>query len=114
MGFSRLLKKSFLGGNLVTGHIIDALDKKKKTGRTFKDCLEESVKETFTEDLPGTKHLYKMGHTDGKKEGTAEQAKRDEKKIQEIHFAHQKDREEWKRIDKEKDDLIDELGNNLD
>lgn len=114
MGFWRLIKKTGLGGNIITGHIIDALEKKKKTGRNFKECLEESVKETFTEDLPGTKHVYQMGHKDGKMEGTIEQAQRDEKKFQKMYSDHQKERQEWEQVNKEKDDLINDLGNNLD
>ena len=113
MGFKRLIKKSFLGGNIIQGHIIDALEKKKQTGKSFRDCLEESVKETFTEDLPGTSHVYQMGKTDGRKQGTEEQAKRDEKKMQKMQEDHELDRQEWKRIDKEKDELIDKMEKNL-
>ena len=115
MGFKRLLKKGFLGGGggLIQGHIIDALAKKKKTGKSFRECLEESVKETFTEDLPGTSHVYQMGKKDGREQGTVEQATRDEKKMQQLHEQHEQDREKWKKIDKEKDDLIDELGKNI-
>ena len=113
MGFKRLIKKSFLGGNIIQGHIIDALEKKKQTGKSFRDCLEESVKETFTEDLPGTSHVYQMGKTDGRKQGTVEQAKRDEKKIKKMREDHERDRREWERIDKEKDELLDEIEKNL-
>ena len=93
--------------------IIDALEKKKQTGKSFRDCLEESVKETFTEDLPGTSHVYQMGKTDGRKQGTVEQAKRDEKKIKKMREDHERDRREWERIDKEKDELLDEMEKNL-
>ena len=111
MGFKRLLKKGFLGGGgaIIEGHIFDAIQKKKETGRPFKECLEESIKETFTEDLPGTSHVYQMGKKDGQVQGTEEQAARDEKKMQELHDQHEHDREEWQKIDKEKDKLIDEL-----
>lgn len=111
MGFKRLLKKGFLGGGgaIIEGHIFDAIQKKKKTGKPFRECLEESVKETFTEDLPGTSHVYQMGKKDGRVQGTEEQAARDEKKMQELHKQHEHDRKEWQKIDKGKDDLIDEL-----
>ena len=111
MGLKRLIKKGFLGGggSIIEGHIFDAIQKKKKTGKSFKECLEESVKETFTEDLPGTSHIYQKGKKDGRVQGTTEQASRDEKKIQELHKQHERDREKWKKIDKEKDKLIEDL-----
>ena len=73
MGFKRLIKKGLLGGagSMIEGHIFDAIQKKKETGKSFRECLSESVKETFTEDLPGTSHVYQMGKTDGRKQGTA-------------------------------------------
>jgi hypothetical protein len=115
MGLKRLFKKGLLGGagSLIEGHIFDALQKKKETGKPFRQCLEESVKETFTEDMPGTSHVYQMGKTDGRKQGTIEQAERDEAKMQEMHEEHEREREQWKKSDKEKDNLIDELGNKL-
>lgn len=108
----RLLKKTLLGGNIITGHIYDALEKKKKTGKNFRECLGESVKETFAEDLPGTSHLYQMGKNDGKVEGTIEQAERDEKKMQQMHEKHAKDRKRWEEIDNEKDALLEEMSKN--
>ena len=98
---------------VLEGHIFDAIQKKKETGKSFRECLSESVKETFTEDMPGTSHVYQMGKTDGRKQGTAEQAKRDEKKMQKMQEDHELDRQEWKRIDKEKDELIDKMEKNL-
>ena len=53
------------------------------------------------------------GHTQGKKEGVAEQAQRDAVKFRQQEQAHNADRAEWKKISKKKDDLIDELGNQL-
>ena len=102
MGFKRLIKKGLLGGRMIEGHIFDAIQKKKETGKSFRECLSESVKETFTEDLPGTSHVYQMGKTDGRKQGTAEQAKRDETKMKQMREDHERDRQEWKKIDKEK------------
>lgn len=83
MGFKRLIKKGLLGGgSMIEGHIFDAIQKKIETGKSFRECLKESVKETVTEDMPVTSHIYQMGKTDGRKQGTIEQAKRDEKKMQ--------------------------------
>jgi len=115
MGFKRLIKKGLLGGagSLIEGHIFDALQKKEKTGKPFRQCLEESVKETITEDLPGTSHVYQMGKTDGTRQGTIEQAERDEAKMQKMQDEHEREREKWKEIDKEKDNLIDELEKGL-
>lgn len=111
MSLKRLIKKGILGGapGLIEGHIIDALSKKAKTGRKFRDCLEESVQETVKEDMPGTSHLYQWGHTDGKIKGTIEQAERDEKKIKEIHEKHEAERASWSKIDKEKDKFINDM-----
>lgn len=53
------------------------------------------------------------GHTEGKKEGTAEQAARDEIIIQQQHERHEDDRKKWEKCDREKDELIDELSKNL-
>ena len=108
MGLKRLIKKGLLSGagSLIEGHIFDALQKKKETGKPFRQCLKESVKETFTEDMPGTSHAYQMGKTDGRKQGTIEQAERDEAKMQKMHEDHEREREKWKEIDKEKDSLI--------
>ena len=115
MGFKRLIKKGLLGGpgSMIEGHIFDAIQKKKETGKSFRECLSESVKETFTEDMPGTSHVYQMGKNDGRKQGTVEQAKRDEKKMQKMQEDHERDRQEWERIDKEKDELFDEKEKNL-
>lgn len=115
MGIKRLFKKGFLGGGglLIEGHIFDALQKKKETGKSFRECLSQSVKETFTEDLPGTSHIYHMGHRDGKIEGVVEQATRDEKMLQDMHKRHEDEREEWRSIDKEKDELLSEIENQL-
>ena len=93
----------------IEGHIIDALKKKKATGKPFRECLKESVKETITEDLPGTSHVYQMGEKDGRVKGTVEQAQRDKKKIQELVRNHENERAEWKEIDKSKDVIIDDL-----
>lgn len=118
MGLKRLIKKGLLGGagGMIEGHIFDAIQKKKETGKSFRECLNESVKETVTEDIPGTSHAYQMGKTDGRKQGTDEQAKRDGKKVQQICEDREHERQEWKKIEKEKDELIDELidelGNN--
>ena len=111
MSIKRLVKKGILGGGegLITGHIFDAIQKKEETGKSFRECLKDSVKETITEDLPGTSHVYQMGKKDGRIQGTTEQAKRDEKKIREQHERHECDRQEWEKTDKEKDQLIEDL-----
>ena len=51
------------------------------------------------------------GHTEGKKEGTAEQAARDEIIIQQQHERHEDDRKKWEKCDREKDELIGQLSN---
>ena len=115
MGIKRLIRKGLLGGagGIIEGHIYDAIQKKTETGKTFKECLAESVKETVGEDLPGTSHVYQMGKTDGRKQGAVEQAKLDEEKMQKMRVDHDRDRNKWKEIDKEKDDIIEDLcGNN--
>ena len=114
MGFKRLIKKRLLGGgSMIEGHIFDAIQKKIETGKSFRECLKESVKETVTEDMPVTSHIYQMGKTDGRKQGTIEQAKRDEKKMQKMQEDHERDRQGWERINKEKDELLDEKEKNL-
>lgn len=103
----------FLGGP-IPGHIMDAIDKTRKNKKSFRKNLEASVKETFTEDLPGTSHIYNAGKFDGKKEGTVEQAMRDEKKMQELKDTHSQEKEEWEETVRRKDDIIKEQGEMLD
>ena len=50
------------------------------------------------------------GHTEGKKEGMAEQAQRDSKIFRQQEEAHNADRAKWKKVNKEKDKLIEDLG----
>ena len=115
MGFKRLIKKGLLGGagGMIEGHIFDAIQKKKETGKSFRECLSESVKETFTEDFPGTSHVYQMGKTDGRKQGTAEQAKRDETKMKQMREDHERDRKRWNEEKQAYVDLLDETENKL-
>lgn len=54
-----------------------------------------------------------VGHSKGKKEGTAEQAARDEKKIKEMHQQHENDRKRWKKEKQAYEDLLDEAENKL-
>lgn len=84
MGIKRLAKKYAMGGgDFIRGHVVDAYIKKTETGKSFTKCLVESVKETVAEDMPGTNHIYQIGESDGRKKGTIEQARRDEKKCRE-------------------------------
>ena len=71
-----------------------------------------SIKPMFNK-IVTTCDVYQMGKTDGRKQGTVEQAKRDEKKIKKMQEDHERDRQEWERIDKEKDELLDEMEKNL-
>ncbi len=109
MGIKRLLKKTFIGGGMLEGHIMDALQKHTKTGKPFMDCLEQSVRETITEDLPGTSYIYDMGKADGRAQGTVEQAARDEEKMKQMHETHEEERKHWMEMDHKKDELLDEL-----
>ena len=97
------------GGSPILGHTVDAIERMNKTGNSFMDSLKKSVTETITEDMPISSDLYQWGKRDGMVQGTVEQAKRDEKKFNDLHAKHESDRKRWKDIDKEKDNLIDEL-----
>jgi len=52
-----------------------------------------------------------VGHKRGKKEGTREQAARDEKKMNDLHQRHENDRRRWSKIEREYKDLLDEFEN---
>ena len=52
-----------------------------------------------------------VGHNKGKKEGTAEQAARDEKKMNDLHQQHENDRKRWNEEKQEYEDLLDEVEN---
>lgn len=113
MALKRLFKKTlFGGGNLIEGHIADALLKKKETGRSFKDCLKESINETFQEDLPGTSHIYQAGKAKGVKEGISRQARLDEEKFRQQAQAHDEDRDKWNEQKQAYEDLLDGIENN--
>lgn len=114
MGFKRFLIKNYLTpGGPIAGHIIDAFDKKDKTGKGFVECLKDSVKETVCEDMPGTSQVYREGHKDGRIQGTAEQARRDERKFRQMHDKHEADRRRWNAEKQEYEDLLDDIENNL-
>ena len=66
MGFKRFFDKVLIKGPIL-GHIDDAIEKKNETGKSFSECLSESIKETVTEDMPGTSQIYQMGRSDGRK-----------------------------------------------
>lgn len=53
-----------------------------------------------------------VGHKKGKKEGTVEQAERDEKKFRDLNDKHEAERKMWNESDKKKNELIDDLGKN--
>ena len=110
MSLKRLLKKtgSFSVPGIVAGHLYDAAKKQKDSGKSYGDCLKQSIKETVCEDMPGTSHIYRTGHKDGKVEGTIEQAQRDKRKMEAMNEAHEADRRRWEKIDKEKDELLNE------
>ena len=90
-------------------------------------ALGKAVVEHFTKH--GTKYLIvgataavvgavyvvgeSVGHTKGKKEGTAEQAARDEKKFKDMHQRHEKDRKRWNEEKQAYEDLLDEKENKL-
>lgn len=54
-----------------------------------------------------------VGHSKGKKEGTAEQAARDEKKFKDMHQKHEDDRKRWNEEKQAYEDLLDETENKL-
>lgn len=49
------------------------------------------------------------GHKKGKKEGVAEQARKDEEKFRAQHQAHEKDRNDWKKQRELYEDLLNDL-----
>lgn len=50
-----------------------------------------------------------IGHKKGKEEGTAEQAARDEKKMEEMHENHENDRKRWNEEKQAYEDILDEI-----
>ena len=114
MSLKRLGKKFLMGGgNLIDGHIADAIEKKIKNGKSFRENLEESFRETYQEDAPGVSHIYQKGRMDGRIQGKGEQAQQDEEKFQRMHEAHEKDRKRLKKQIKDRDDLLDEIEEQL-
>ena len=110
MGFGRFIKKTVLGR--LTGGLSDAYeiyDRHKKTGKSLTDSAKDYVKEFYTEDVPGTSHIYQWGRKDGRIQGTAEQAQRDEEKMRKLHEEHEQDREEWNKQRQEYEDTLNEV-----
>ena len=88
----RLAKKIFsCGGNLVKGHIYDAIEKKARTGKPFRECLEESLKKALAEDIHGSSHIYQNDKKNGKVKGTDEEIAKDKRKMSAMLNKHQKD-----------------------
>ena len=52
-----------------------------------------------------------VGHSRGKKAGTAEQAARDEKKINDMHEKHENDRKRWNEEKQAYENLLDDIEN---
>lgn len=89
--------------------------------------LRKAVVEHFTKH--GTKYLIgggtaavggaayavgeSVGHSKGKKEGTAEQAARDDKKFNDMHQQHENDRKRWNEEKQAYEDLLDDVENKL-
>ena len=110
MGFDRLLKKVRLGGgHIAVGHLVDAAIKSNKTGRPYGECLKKSVKETLTEDLPGTRDLYQAGREDGKREGTVEQSKLDARKMERMQEEHRSEAKKWEEQKERYETFLDEV-----
>ena len=110
MALKRLFKKTLLGGGrLIEGHIADALIKKAETGKSFRECLKESINETIQEDLPGTRHIYQAGKANGIKEGISKQARIDEEKFRQQAQAHHEDREKWEKEKQGYEELLDDI-----
>ena len=57
--------------------------------------------------------IYAVGHLKGKKEGTTEQAARDENKIKNMHQQHENDRKQWNEEKQAYEDLLNETENKL-
>lgn len=55
----------------------------------------------------------KSGKIEGKKEGTIEQAARDEKKIKKMHQKHEKDRKHWNEMKQAYENLLDKVADKL-
>jgi len=56
---------------------------------------------------------YVVGHLKGKKEGTTEQAARNENKIINMHQQHENDRKQWNEEKQAYEDLLNETENKL-
>lgn len=56
---------------------------------------------------------YVIGHKDGKKEGTNEQAKRDEDKFKQQEKAHNQDRKKWEKQKEDYEDLLNDVEQNF-
>lgn len=91
-------------------------------------ALGKAVVEHFTKH--GTKYLigggaaaggaaaggavaYAVGHSKGKKEGTAEEAARNKKKTNDMHQKHENDRKRWNEEKQAYEDLFNEVENKL-
>lgn len=91
------------------------------------NALRETVAKHFTKH--GTKYMFgggavvtggvayavgeAVGHSKGKKEGTSEQAARDENKFKNMNQQHENDRKQWNEEKQAYEDLLNETENKL-
>lgn len=108
MNIKRAAKKLLLPNKI--GWIADVRKIHKETGKSLVDSSIQSVKELFTEDLPGTSHIYDAGKFNGEKEGRARQAEVDAEKMSEMNKAYEKNLSEKNKIITDQNKLIDDLG----
>ena len=91
------------------------------------NALRKTIVEHFTKH--GTKYMFgggvavtggaayavgeAVGHIKGKKEGTSEQAARDENKFKNMNQQHENDRKQWNEEKQAYEDLLNETENKL-
>ena len=113
---------------MIEKFLVPALESAGKVVVKVANALGKTVVEHFTKH--GTKYLigggaaaggaaaggavaYAVGHSKGKKEGTAEEAVRNEEKTNDMHLQHEEDRKRWNEEKQAYEDLLNEVENGL-
>ena len=109
MNLKKVIKKICIPGGMVH----EACQIQKQTGKSFLNSYVQAYKEYYTNDLPGTSHLYKAGKHEGEKQGRDAQAKVDAQKLDKMNSDYQKNLKDKDKIIKDQKDLLDDAASEM-
>jgi len=109
MNIKKVIKKVYVPGGMAH----EAAQIQKKTGKSFARSYLQAFKEFYTNDLPGTSHLYEAGKYEGEKQGRAVQAEVDAKKMQNMNEEYKQNLKDKDKVIKDQKDLLDDVAREM-